>query len=162
MVTRIVCWNIAKRHEPWRELVAMDADVALLQEAGQVPPDVAAKVETGDREYWDAHAWNSDWYSGRWKDLSDRWSKVVKLSDRVKVEWFKQIGPISEPLDDEAAVGPEVVALPGLHHAGYVAPADGDDSGGVQSADGDNADGIDPAQRDQANGVHAADGDDAH
>lgn len=104
MTTRIVCWNIAKRHEPWRELVAMDADVALLQEAGQVPPDVADKVDTGDREHWDSDAWNSDWYSGRWKDLSDRWPMVVKLSDRVDVEWFKQIGPISEPLEDEIAV----------------------------------------------------------
>ncbi len=104
MATKIVCWNIAKRHEPWRELVAMDADVALLQEAGQVPPDVADKVDTGDREHWDSHVWNSEWYSGRFKNLSDRWSKVVKLSDRVKVEWFKQVGQISEVAEDEIAV----------------------------------------------------------
>ena len=104
LATRIVCWNIAKRHDPWRELVDMDADVALLQEAGQVPPDVADKVDTGDREHWDANAWNSDWYSGRWDRISDRWPMVVKLSDGVDVEWFKQIGPISEPLEDEIAV----------------------------------------------------------
>ncbi|WP_419929157.1 hypothetical protein [Candidatus Poriferisocius sp.] len=104
LATKIVCWNIAKRHEPWRELVAMDADVALLQEAGQVPPDVADKVDTGDREHWDSHVWNSEWYSGRFKNLSDRWSKVVKLSDRVKVEWFKQVGQISEVAEDEIAV----------------------------------------------------------
>ena len=32
---RIVSWNIAKRQAPWRELVAMDADIALVQEGGQ-------------------------------------------------------------------------------------------------------------------------------
>ena len=31
---KVVSWNIAKRHQPWRELLRMDADVALLQEAG--------------------------------------------------------------------------------------------------------------------------------
>ena len=35
MATKVVCWNIAKRQAPWHELVAMDADVALLQEAGR-------------------------------------------------------------------------------------------------------------------------------
>ena len=29
---------------------------------------------------------------------------VVKLSDRVEVEWFRQVGPISEPREDEIAV----------------------------------------------------------
>ena len=29
MSATVVCWNIAKRHEPVRQLVAMDADVAL-------------------------------------------------------------------------------------------------------------------------------------
>ena len=29
---------------------------------------------------------------------------VVKLSDRVRVEWFKQVSPISETADDEIAV----------------------------------------------------------
>lgn len=104
LTTRIVCWNIAKKHAPWRELVAMDADVALLQEAGQVPPDVADKVDTGDREHWDSHVWNSEWYSGRFKNLYDRWPMVVKLSDRVKVEWFKQVSPIGFVAKDEIAV----------------------------------------------------------
>ena len=34
---RIVSWNIAKQHQPWRELAAMDADIALVQEGGQPP-----------------------------------------------------------------------------------------------------------------------------
>ena len=36
---KIVSWNVAHRHEPWRCLLDMDADVALLQEAGEPPPD---------------------------------------------------------------------------------------------------------------------------
>ncbi|MCQ3809366.1 MAG: hypothetical protein KTV68_02295 [Acidimicrobiia bacterium] len=104
MVTRVVCWNIANRQAPWDELVAMDADVALLQEAGQVPDHVAGKFSVGAREHWDSHVWNSDWHSGRWDRLFDRWPMVVKLSDRVGIEWFKQVGPISEPAEDEMAV----------------------------------------------------------
>ena len=48
MTTTVVCWNIAKRHEPVRQLVAMDADVALLQESNvdQVPTEVAENVDT--------------------------------------------------------------------------------------------------------------------
>ena len=104
MATTVVCWNIAKRHAAWRQLVEMDADVALLQEAGRYPHDVASKVDTGPREHWDSHHWNSEWYEGRWPKLFDRWSMVVKLSDRVEVEWFKQVSPISVTAEDEIAV----------------------------------------------------------
>ena len=82
----------------------MGADVALLQEAGGVPGDGADKVFTGPWEHWDSHVWNSDWYSGRWDRLYDRWAMVVKLSERVEVEWFKQVSPISEVAEDEIAV----------------------------------------------------------
>ena len=51
----VVSWNIGKRHEPWRQLVGMDADVALLQEATSPPPDVARGVDTGPPEHWDSH-----------------------------------------------------------------------------------------------------------
>ena len=54
MAVTVVSWNIAKRKEPWRQLVQMDADVALLQEAGQVPPDVADRVDTGPKEHGDS------------------------------------------------------------------------------------------------------------
>ena len=82
----------------------MDADIALLQEAGQVPPDVADKVNTDPPEHWDSHAWNSRWYEGRFKELFDRWPMVVKLSERVEVEWFRQVSPIGETEWDEIAV----------------------------------------------------------
>ena len=104
MPTTVVCWNIDKRREPWRQLAAMDADVALLQEATPPPPDVAPEVDTGPADHWDSHGWNSRWYEGRFERLYDRWPMVVKLSDRVDVEWFRQISPISETREDEIAV----------------------------------------------------------
>ena len=104
MATTVVSWNIAKSHEPWRQLLRMNADVALLQEAGQVPSDVADKVNTGPVEHWDSHVWNSHWYKGRFKKLYDRWPMVVKLSDRVEVEWYKQVSPIGWTEQDEVAV----------------------------------------------------------
>ena len=105
MTTTVVCWNIAKKHKAWRELVEMGADVALLQEAGMPPADVAGRVDTGPREHWDSHVWNSDWWEGRgWRSLFERSAMVVKLADRVEVEWFKQVAPISEVAADEIAV----------------------------------------------------------
>lgn len=98
---KVVSWNIAKRRDAWDELLKMDADVALLQEAGKYAPDVA----TGPRASWDPQVWNAD-YGDRWgwAGLSDRWCKIVKLSERIDVEWFKQVSPISMPNEDEIAV----------------------------------------------------------
>ena len=104
MVTRVVSWNIAKKHQCWRELVAMNADVALLQEAGHFPADVAHRVNTGPEASWDSHLWNSNWWHGRFPRLFDRWAKIVKLSDSVDVEWFKQISPIGWGSEEEIAV----------------------------------------------------------
>ena len=104
MATTVVSWNIDKRGEPWRQLLDMDADVALLQEADLPPDDVAPEVDTGPREHWDSHRWNSRWHEDRFDRLYDRWPMVVRLSDRVDVEWFKQISPISETREDEIAV----------------------------------------------------------
>lgn len=38
-MTTVVSWNIDKGLKPWRQLLEMDAGVALLQEAGEAPPD---------------------------------------------------------------------------------------------------------------------------
>lgn len=104
MGVAVVSWNIAKKHEPWRELVRMGADVALLQEAAP-PPDDIGPLDIGPREAWDSHSWNSDWWHGRgWKALFDRWPMVVKLSGRVEVEWFRQISPVWGAEPDEIEV----------------------------------------------------------
>ena len=124
-------WNIAKRHEPWRQLLQMDADVALLQEASPPPDDVvqlwdatlppaegASPLDIGPREAWDSHSWNSAWWRGRGNALFDRWPMVVRLSERVDVEWFKQVGPIGWPEQDEIAVsGIGTIAAAASHHA---------------------------------------------
>ena len=82
----------------------MGADAALLQEAGVSLADVAESVDMGPPEHWDSHIWNLRWWDGRFPNLFDRWPMVVKLSDRVEVEWFKQVSPISETAEDEVAV----------------------------------------------------------
>ena len=118
MAVTVVSWNIGKMHKPWRQLRQMDADIALLQEAVPPPDDMVrlqdttlppaeshAPLDIGPRQAWDSHSWNSDWWRGRgWPALYDRWPMVVRLSDRVDVEWFKQVSPIGWPEQDEIAV----------------------------------------------------------
>ena len=114
---KIISWNIGRIHAPWRQLLDMDADVALLQEAAPPPDDLvklldatlppaegAGPLDIGPRESWDSHVWNSDWWRGSGNALFDRWPMVVKMSDRVEVEWFKQVGPTAWPEQDEIAV----------------------------------------------------------
>ena len=104
MGVTVVSWNIGKMRKPWHELMGMDADVALLQEAAP-PPEGVGPLDIGPRDAWDSHSWNSDWWHGRgWKALFDRWPMVVKLSDRVEVEWFKQVSPTNWIEEDEIAV----------------------------------------------------------
>ena len=92
-MVRVVSWNIAKWKKPWRELVRMAdegaADLALLQEAGSPPED--CRLEYDDGVFWD-------------RGLYDRWPLVVKLSDRVAVEPFRQVAPISGLAEDEIGV----------------------------------------------------------
>lgn len=103
--TKIVCWNMDHRRKPWWELASMEgADVALLQETCASPTNLPSRIQFGPREHWDSHHWNSRWYEGRFPQLFDRWPMVVKLSDRVEIEWFKQVSPISETRCDEFAV----------------------------------------------------------
>ena len=78
---RVVSWNIAKRDDPWSELAEMaargEADLALLQEAGAPPSEIA------DRFRYENDALEPT--------LLDRWPLIVRLSDRVEVEWFRQV-----------------------------------------------------------------------
>ena len=71
--------------------------MALLQEAGDPPPDLAHPFAYGNEDFWKGHA-----YEGR--PIYDRWCLVVKLSDRVDVEWFRAVPPISEPGERDIGV----------------------------------------------------------
>ena len=86
MTIKVVSWNIAKHQRPWHELVQMaregDADVALLQEAGGPPGELVDMITYDDAVFWN-------------RQLYDRWPLVVQLSDRVTVEPYKQVPPIS-------------------------------------------------------------------
>ena len=98
MIT-VVSWNIAMRPQAVDELLAMDADVALLQEVGpgalEVLKEAGGNVAVSPQDPWEP--WPREHY--------DRWPMVVKLSDRVKVEWFRQVLPTTpEEGDDEIAV----------------------------------------------------------
>ena len=98
MTTTVVSWNIAKRDPPWRQLVEMDADVALLQETtGRVPREVAEHADAGPETHWRIAAGSS-------RALYDRWPMVARLSKRVEVEWFTHVAPISQVAAGEIAV----------------------------------------------------------
>ncbi len=79
MIT-VVCWNIDGKHDPWRQLIDMDADVAVLQEARKPPKDVAPHVEIGPTDHW----CSTDYPT---------WPLIARLSDRVKVDWFTPVPP---------------------------------------------------------------------
>ena len=84
---RVVSWNVANRNEPWHWLAKMaergEADVALLQEAGSPPEGLTHQVRFENDIHWD-------------QSFYDRWPLVVQLSDRVEVEWFRQVPPWSD------------------------------------------------------------------
>lgn len=81
---KVVSWNINKKPDPWYELAEMadrgEADLALLQEAGNPPAEIA-----------DRFRYENDVLEPA---LLDRWPLVVKLSDKVRVEWFRQVPAI--------------------------------------------------------------------
>ncbi len=52
----------------------MDADVALLQEAGGYPHDVAPKVDIGPREHWDSPPCD-----GKYQTVSGVLSKLLTV-----------------------------------------------------------------------------------
>ena len=66
----------------------------MLQEVKAIPSNLPPRVALppdGLCEPWEARYF-------------DRWPTVVKLSDRVNIEWFKRVLPISETQADEFAV----------------------------------------------------------
>lgn len=91
-MTTIVCWNMQYKGGSWRELVRMGADIALLQEPCRVPDDVADHVDIGprDEDAWDPCLWPKPVRRSDFRH-HHRWPKIAKLSDRVKIKWFRPI-----------------------------------------------------------------------
>ncbi len=113
-MTKVVCWNINKNKKCWDELLDMGADVALIQEAGKIPPDLVSRIDTGSEVTRD----------DEWNDLDnfDRWPLVVRLSDRVRIEWFKRVLPLYR----STAYYEMVVSDMGTIAAARVIPQDND------------------------------------
>ena len=120
---RVVSWNIARRHRPLEDLREMDVDLALLQEVGTgAASRLQEDMGTGGRRHWDSYAWTPDYPAGRFRARCDRWPMVVKLSDRVEIEWFAQVGPDHQPDVNELSVKDV-----GLIAAARVIPKDPED-----------------------------------
>ena len=81
---KVVSWNIDGRRNPWFELAEMacqgKADLALLQEAGKPPAEIA-----------DRFRYENDVLE---PTLLKQWPLIVQLSDKVEVEWFRQVPAI--------------------------------------------------------------------
>ena len=99
MVIRVVSWNVAQKVQPVAELLDMDADVALLQEAGpstlEALSNAGGDVALSPQAPWEP--WPREHYGF--------WPVVVKLSDRIEVEWFRSVLPSTpQEAQDEIAV----------------------------------------------------------
>ncbi len=106
-LTKIICWNIAHRHAAWRALAGADADIALVQEARLPPEDVTEQIDVDPAPFRDAQG----------NGISR--TAIVKLSDRVQVEWLEPV-----PLAD-ARAGDFVVSQPGCISAAKITQSNG-------------------------------------
>ena len=80
---KIISWNINNRRRIWEDVFALDADVALLQEAPRPPETMPDLIEI------DPSPWQTGGANRHWK------AAVVKLSERVQVKWIEG-KPIAE------------------------------------------------------------------
>ena len=79
-MVKMIAWNIARREDAWRFLLDTDADIALLQEAAEPPDDVTGSLDI------DPAPWQTPGV-----DKNRPWrTAIVKLSDRVGVNWLEQ------------------------------------------------------------------------
>ena len=122
-LSKVVNWNIATRRKPLEELRQMDADVALLQDVSSGPAGRFPEgLETGSRRHWDSYTWAAGYPENRFRTWCDRWPMIVKLSDRVELEWLNQVGPNGRPAATEISVSDI-----GLIAAARVIPRDPED-----------------------------------
>ncbi len=68
-----------------------EADVALLQEAGSPPGELADLIAYQNDVFWN-------------HGLYDRWCLVLPLSDRIAVQSLRQVPPLSEVGEDDTGV----------------------------------------------------------
>jgi hypothetical protein len=107
---KLVSWNIAQRADAWRSLLDSDSDIALLQEAIEPPADVAPRLGV------DLGPWRT---AGA--GLKRPWrTAVVKLSDRVRVQW------LDPKAVEDAQPNELVVSRPGTLAAAIVTPSTGE------------------------------------
>lgn len=76
---KILSWNMAHRKEAWDYLLDCDVDLALLQEAGEPPKNVASKIAF-DNEPWVTSELNSQRH---WRTV------IIQKSNNVKIKWLK-------------------------------------------------------------------------
>ena len=106
---------MAHRPESWRHLLTMDVDLALLQEACKPPPDVLERIEADPAIEVDSAPWKTMIVG-----TTNRWrTAIVKLSDRISVDWIK-----AKPLET-AESGELVASWPGTIAAAHVEPPSG-------------------------------------
>ena len=108
---KIISWNIARKSEPWRRLLEMDADMALLQEAAPPPSEVADQFEVNPGPFEITGGYQQP---QRWR------TAIVRLSDRIKVEWIA-----SRPIAD-AGANEFAVSIPGTVAATRITPSEGE------------------------------------
>ena len=112
---KIISWNMKQKHDSWRRLLEMDIDLALLQEAGKPPPDVAKQIQDDPAIEIDSAPWRTTTAGG---STSFR-TAIAKLSDRIEVEWIEAKSPGTADSRDL------VVSWPGTLTAARVKPASG-------------------------------------
>ena len=103
LAVRLVSWNIDGRTAPWHCLVAMDADVALLQEADRPPEELRERIDV-DPAPWTTVGWTG------WT----RRTAIARLSDRAEVAW------ITPRAMEDASRGEFAVSRPGTVTAAHV------------------------------------------
>lgn len=74
---RILSWNIARREKCWEDVFESDYDIALLQEANKPQIEIPSGVEISPGEWHTAGVEKRNWRTA-----------IVKLSDKVNVEWI--------------------------------------------------------------------------
>ena len=114
---KIISWNMAHKKKPWECLLGMDIDLALLQEAIEPPPDVMKRIEADPAIEVNPGPWETMMVGGK-----PKWrTAIVKLSDRIGVEWITA-KPLAEAKDRDDLV----VSRPGTLAAAVVTPPSGD------------------------------------